>query len=135
MGTPTRRELFQATLEHVRRTGGTALPWERMPALSAEFEDLGDLLSTLHQRWYARFAARLDMVFEQSPADLAGAVRELWEQLTAEDPAWRAVLDAYREHPAVRVADERQRRLLAAATGGEVTELPGDQARAVEPAA
>lgn len=135
MGTPTRRELLQAALQHVRRTGDTSLPWERMPALSAEFDDLGDLLSTLHQRWHARFAARLDMVFEESPADLAAAVGDLWGQLAAEDPAWRAVLDAYREHPAVLAADERQRRLLAAATAGEVTELPSDRARPVAPAA
>lgn len=135
MGMPTRRELIQATLDQVRATGEPTVPWEGVPALSVGFEDLGDLLLTLHRRWYARFSARLDMLLEDPPTDIAVGVRELWEQLTAEDPAWRAVLDAYCEHPAVAEADERQRKLLATATAGEVPTLPTQMPQPAEPAA
>lgn len=71
--------------------------------------DRGHVLLTLHQRWYARFAAQLDALLEEQPADLADAVRELWASVTADDPTGQVLLDAYRTHPAVAAPEERQR--------------------------
>ncbi|MQA84051.1 MAG: hypothetical protein GEV03_05310 [Streptosporangiales bacterium] len=116
---PTRQELLRAVCEHVSRTGDATLPWGQVPGLESEFGSPDAVLLELHRRWYARFAARLDALLEDSPDDLAGAARDLWEELTAEDPARRALLDAYRDHPALAAAEERQRRLLWLATAGD----------------
>lgn len=112
------------------RPGDHTLPWTQIPGLAAEFRDVDALLLALHQRWYAHFAARLDAMLEDPPGDLPRAVRGLWETLVDEDPVWRAVLDAYRAHPKLAAADERQRQLLSMATFGEMELLPSDIPRA-----
>lgn len=124
MGRISRRELLQQVRDHVTRSGDPTLPWESLPELREEFRDAEDVILTLHQRWYARFAAHLDTVLEEPPADIPGAVHELWARLTAEDPRGRALLDAYRTRPAVARAEEQQRRLLFLATAGQLRQLP-----------
>jgi hypothetical protein len=124
MSNPSRRELLQGVRDHVARSGDPSLPWESLPGLQEEFRDTDDVILALHQRWYARFAAHLDGMLENPPDDLPGAVYELWERLTADDPAGRYLLDAYRTRPAVARAEEQQRLLLAQATAGELPQLP-----------
>lgn len=125
----TRSELLLAVVEHVRRTGGTVAWWSDVPGLAEEFGSADNVLRALHRRWYARLLARLDALLEDPPAEMPSAVTTAWEKLAAENPAWRALLDAYRGHPALRDAEERQQRLLGLAyvsAGRGAGRAPGD---------
>lgn len=122
---PTRRELLEAVCDHVRRTGDPTLPWGTVPGLEEEFGSPEGVLRELHRRWSARLFARLDALLESpdGDADPARAVAAAEDELAAEDPARRVLLEAYRDHPALVAAEQRQRDLLALATGDRAVAL------------
>lgn len=135
----TRSELLLAVVEHVRRTGDTVAWWGDVPGLADEFGSADNVLRALHRRWHVRLLARLDALLEDPPAEMPRAVTTAWEKLAAENPAWRALLHAYRGHPALRDAEARQRRLLdlayvsaapGAGTAPRTEPPPGDPPRA-----
>lgn len=114
----TRRELIQAVLDRVRRTGEPVLAWDEVPGLAEEFGEPDTLLREMYRRWYARFAARLDAALEEGQADPVEAAREVYRRLATETPEWRFVLDAHRDHPALAEAERQRRGLSSPATGG-----------------
>lgn len=92
----TRRALVNEVLDHVDRTGDPALPWAQVSGLAAEFNQPRDLLLALQHRWTTQFTARLDALLESPPGDWETAVQRLWNELAAEMPVLRRILD---EHP------------------------------------
>lgn len=112
-----RHRLVHAVLDDMARTGKPAVAAMFATAVDAEFGDFGGFLRDVQLRWYRAFDARLDMVLENEPDDLPGAVAELWRDLVDAMPAARRLLDNHAGHPALTPGDEHHRRTLRAATG------------------
>jgi hypothetical protein len=112
-----RHRLVHAVLDDIARTDRPAVAPRFAAAIDAEFGDLGGFLRDVQLRWYRAFDARLDALLEDEPADLPGAVAELWRELADTMPAARRLLDFHAGHAALAALDEHHRRTLRAATG------------------
>jgi hypothetical protein len=113
--THRRYELGNAVLAEVVATG--SVPQARLGEIEEVFGDFGTFLQDVRRRWGHVFDTRLDALLAERPADLDRAVRDLRREVDREQPACRALLDEYADHPALVMADAHHRRVLCAVTG------------------
>ncbi|HEX2175110.1 MAG TPA: hypothetical protein VHG70_04295 [Nocardioidaceae bacterium] len=120
-----RHRLVESALDRVRVLGvdELAVMEEQIRAEYAE-EGFDGFLRDVQRRWHRAFDARLDGVLESGVADTRAAVLMLWQHLAQTLPETRVVLDAYADHPALRAAEARHRRMLLTATGVDLATLP-----------
>ena len=109
-----RHRLVQAVLCEVGRTARPAVAAKFRADVHAEFGDFGGFLLEVQRRWYRAFDARLDMVLEHEPDDLAAAVADIWADLAETMPAARLLLDTHTDHPALRELHAHHRRSMRA---------------------
>ncbi len=134
--THRRYDLVHTVLDEVAKSGWPVVPTALRDEIDEVFGDFGTFLRDVQRRWYQTFDARLDDLLENPPDDLAGAVRELWQDLDRDQIAARVLLDGHAAHPALVAGDVGHRRSLLTATGVDQADLrtPAAPSRGVKPA-
>jgi len=123
--TNRRYDVLHAVLEEYADTA--AVSPASLVTIDVVFGGFGEFLLAVQRRWQRSFDARLDMVLEESPADLAGALRGLTRELGRDLAETRALLDAYAGHPVLAAGQERHRAAVRAATGIDQPEVAADR--------
>ncbi|CAB4709754.1 MAG: hypothetical protein F2667_07300 [Actinobacteria bacterium] len=94
---------------------GRPLTWD--DDLADAFDDLDDLLATLHGTWSRRLQCRIDLVLESGRLGLTEAVADAWAATARDLPGLRRALDEHAARPRVRALDRAEQRLVAIAAG------------------
>lgn len=118
-----RQRLMDGVLDEVAASGDWSLPRQRQPEISETFGDDAGFALALYPRWFSALSARLDVVLEELPADLAGAAEREATRLARERPAMIAVLAAYADDPALSAARRREEQYLDWAPGAHLPAL------------
>lgn len=114
--TPRRRDYLRAVLTTAQATGDAVAPWQVLGDVEGHFVDEDDLLLELHGAWVRLLVGRLHrgrIVADRTPADVC----DLYEELRAEHPTLRGILDAHGADPALREATAREHAMLARIAG------------------
>lgn len=117
---PGRAEAARA-LERAALTGGADIV--DRPELAA-FDGLDTALEYLHGRWVTHLGVAVDATLEASLAEPVTAIHLGWERVRSSHAGLAAILARHSTHPAVAVADQRHRAVLAAAIGCRPDQLP-----------
>ncbi|GLY86145.1 hypothetical protein [Actinoallomurus iriomotensis] len=112
----------------VARNGPGAIA-EWLPAIEAEFGDLGELLHDVQRRLHTAAEARLDALIEAPPAHPEASVMAVLDEVAETHPDLRRLVDAYASHPAVAEGTARFHRAVRAATGVDLTQVRSDRSR------
>ncbi|WP_030917516.1 hypothetical protein [Streptosporangium amethystogenes] len=98
-----RRTLAHIVLRDLTETGDVTVPiwWEE--EIQREFDGLGGFLAELSRQWWTAYAAHLDALIELGVDDPSQA----WDDVAAQMPQLRAVLDAYKDEVALAEAERR----------------------------
>jgi len=103
-----RRTLARTVLLDLTETGDVTVPpwWEG--EIQREFGGLGGFLAELSRQWWTAYAAHLDALIELGLDDPSQA----WDDVAAQMPQLRAVLDAHPGHEALAEAERRHCEVL-----------------------
>ncbi len=111
---------MRAVLERAQAEGDTIAPWRavdrRAGGVDQHFDDEGDLLVELHREWLRRLVGRLhrgEIVARRTVAD----VRDLYDEVAADHPTLRRILDTHRANPALWEPTAREHAMLARIAG------------------
>ena len=115
-----RRDYLRAVLAQAQHDGDVVAPWRSMTAELGEVEqhfvDEGELLVELHQEWLRALVGRLhrgEIVAQRS----IGNVRDLYDEVCADNPTLRGILDANRARPELWEPTDREHAMLARIAG------------------
>ncbi|MGH3736402.1 MAG: hypothetical protein ACRDT6_12395 [Micromonosporaceae bacterium] len=123
-----RAGVLRQVLARLDDTPGASVRWYDVPGVTEVFADREDLLRELHRVWANRLAARVDLALESDHHELAHSVMRAWQEVAAELPALRRVLDHHAGDPAIWYATRREHRMLAVAAGLAILDDPEDHA-------
>lgn len=111
-----RRSVLRDIVRHAQETGDTVAPWRQVAGTDGPFVDEADVLLEVHREWVRSLVARLhhrEIVAERTPV----RVRDLYDEVRAEHPTLRAILDANAAHPALWEPTAQEHALLARIAG------------------
>lgn len=111
-----RRKVMREVIEVAKQTGDPLAPWAQVQGAGTWFADDVDLLLEVHREWVRVLVSRLhqgQIVAERTPV----GVRDLYDDLAAEHPTLRAILDAHEAHPALWEPTAQEHALLARIAG------------------
>jgi hypothetical protein len=111
-----RGAVLQLVLERARVDPGDPGLFVDLPDIQKLFGGPDGVLLALEHRWTTHLAAKLDQAIEDgAPPNTA------WNELTAEQPELRAVLDRYaRRSPSLRAAQHAERGMIGAHFNAQV---------------
>lgn len=125
-----RRQAIRAVLDRARTTTDEREPWRAVPEAILHFSDDADVLDALHREWLRALVSRLhggEIVAERSPE----AVRDLYEEIRADHPTMRRILEQHKSEPTLVEAVEREHAMLARLAGLVSDDTPQPLAAAV----
>ena len=102
-------------------TGDYTAPWRSDPSVWEHFSTEADILVHLQKSWRNALAGAIYVAMEQggpSGSDLTTTVDTVFETIARRHRGVRAVLEAHREHPAIRAAMAKEETLLASLRAG-----------------
>lgn len=115
-----RRDYMRAVLAQAQAANDTTAPWRALDRdlgdAELHFDDEGDLLVELHREWLRVLVARLHrgrIVAQRTVAD----VRDLYDEVCADHPTLRRILDTHRANPALWEPTAREHAMLARIAG------------------
>lgn len=115
-----RREFMRQVIMVAQRTGDAVAPWDGVEVadqpMERHFSDEAELLVELHREWLRLLVGRLhrgEIVAQRSPAN----VRDLYDELCADHPTLRGILDAHAVEPALWEPTAREHAMLARISG------------------
>lgn len=118
--TVRRRDYMRAVLAAARAQDDAVAPWRVLEAtlgdVEQHFDDEDDLLVELHREWLRMLVARLhrgEIVAVRS----VGNVRDLYDEVVAEHPTLRRILDTHRANPALWEPTAAEHAMLARIAG------------------
>lgn len=104
-----RRDLARVVLRDLAETGEVTVPARWEEEVRREFGGLDGLLAELSRQWWTACAAHLDALVELGPGDPC----RVWDDVAAQSPWLRVVLDAHAASPALAEAEWRHREALS----------------------
>ena len=122
-----RRDFMRAVLTSAKASGNTIAPWRGVGDVDLHFDDEADLLVELHREWLRLLVARLHRG-EIVPQRTAANVRDLYDEICADNPTLRGILDAHTANPALWEPTAREHGLLARIAGLVPDDAPWEQA-------
>ena len=111
-----RRDFMRAVLSSAQTTGDKIAPWQRVGDVDLHFDDEADLLVELHREWLRLLVGRLhrgEIVSQRTAAN----VRDLYDEITSDNPTLRGILDAHVANPALWEPTAREHAMLARIAG------------------
>jgi hypothetical protein len=126
----SRRGYLRAVLESARVTDDVVAPWTRVPGLDAAFASEADLLVDLHQEWIRLLVGRIHrggVVAQRTPAN----VRDLVDEVRAENPTLRRILDTHEADPALWSPTAKEHAMLARVAGLATDDASTERASAL----
>ena len=115
-----RRDYLRAVLAQAQHSGDAVAPWRSLAGelggVEEHFVDEDELLVELHQEWLRALVARLhrgEIVAQRSVAN----VRDLYDEVCADNPTLRGILDANRAQPSLWEPTDREHAMLARIAG------------------
>jgi hypothetical protein len=115
-----RRNYLRAIVAQARHDGDDVAPWRSLGGalgtVDQLFVDEGELLVELHQEWLRALVARLhrgEIVAQRTVA----SVRDLYDEVCADNPTLRRILDANQAQPALWEPTGREHAMLARIAG------------------
>jgi hypothetical protein len=115
-----RRDFMRAVLAQAQAENDATAPWRALDralgGVDQHFDDEGDLLVELHREWLRVLVARLhrgQIVAQRTVAN----VRDLYDEVCAEHPTLRRILDTHRANPALWEPTAREHAMLARIAG------------------
>ena len=115
--TARRRDYLRAVLARAQEHDETVAPWTRdLEGLEMHFDDEDDLLVELHREWLRLLVGRLhrgEIVARRT----ASNVRDLYDEVCAEHPTLRRILDSHEANPALWEPASREHAMLARIAG------------------
>jgi hypothetical protein len=111
-----RRDCIRQVLDRARASGDHVAPWRAVAEVADRFADEADLLVELHREWLRLLVGRLHrggIVPRRTPAN----VRDLHDEVAAEHPTLRELLDAHAAHPALWEPTAAEHAMLAVLAG------------------
>ena len=124
-----RYRLVHYAAADVARSGQPGLTrW--LPAIEAEYGNVGNFLADIQRRCFTTALARLDSVIETSPADPKAPVAAVFAEVASVYPDLWQVLADHAGHPALAEGSALFRRSVLARTGIDPAPLlPGGSPR------
>jgi hypothetical protein len=110
-----RARALRTAVDRIEASGGVELP--SGDGLDGAFADRTDLLVALHDLWTRRLDARVEVALELDERLPEESVTSAWQEVAAELPEVRRVLDRYQHDPALQRSQRHEYRLLAVAAG------------------
>jgi hypothetical protein len=110
-----RARALRTAVDRIEASGGAELPYD--DGVDGAFADRTDLLVALHDLWTRRLDARVEMALELDERLPEESVTSAWQEVAAELPEVRRVLDRHQEEPALQRSQRHEYRLLAVAAG------------------
>lgn len=98
--------------------GDYTAPWRTSPSVWEHFSSEADILIHLQKTWRNALAGAIYVAMEQGGDDLTTTVDTAFETVARRHRGVRAVLEAHRDHPAIRVAMAKEETLLASLRAG-----------------
>lgn len=114
-----RYALAHALADDVQRAGPSAIRG-REAEINEVYGGLDQALQDIQYRWYHAFHAAADVLLEDGGSTDPAAV---WRSTAKTHGSYRAVLDAFADHPALAEGEEYHRIKLLAATGKDQRQL------------
>ena len=111
-----RRDFMRAVLSSAQSTGDKIAPWHRVGDVDLHFDDEADLLVELHREWLRLLVGRLHRG-EIVPQRTAANVRDLYDEISADNPTLRGILDTHIANPALWEPTAREHAMLARIAG------------------
>jgi hypothetical protein len=116
ISTLRRRDVMRTVLDISRANGDARAPWREIDDVDKHFDDEAEVLVELHREWVRVLLGRLhggQIVAQRTPAN----VRDLYDDLCAEHPTLRGILDANDANPALWDPTVREHAMLARIAG------------------
>ena len=126
-----RYRLVHYAAADVARSGQPGLTrW--LPAIEAEYGNVGNFLADIQRRCFTTALARLDAVIETNPADPKAPVAAVFAEVASACPDLWQVLHDHAGHPALAAGSARFRHCVLAGTGVDPAALlPGSSRRSM----
>lgn len=129
-----RRDFMRAVLAQAQAENDATAPWRALDlatgGVDQHFDDEGDLLVELHREWLRVLIARLhrgQIVAQRTVAN----VRDLYDEVCAEHPTLRRILDTHRANPELWEPTAREHAMLARIAGLVTDDTTVDDAAAL----
>jgi hypothetical protein len=120
---------MRAVLENARATGDLVAPWVPVPEVGTLFLDADDLLVELHREWARLLVGRLHRGAITAQRTTAN-VRDLYDEVAADNPTLRQLLDAHVANPALWEPTALEHAMLARLAGLAPDGTPSEAAAA-----
>ena len=103
------------------QSGDYTAPWRTSPSVWEHFSTEADILIHLQKAWRNALAGAIYVAMEQDgqgDADLTSTVDTAFDTVARRHRGVRAILEAHRDHPAIRAAMAKEETLLASLRAG-----------------
>lgn len=111
-----RRAVMREIVRTAQETGDVVAPWTAVEDVEAHFADDEEVLLEVHREWVRVLVARLhagEIVAERTAVD----VRDLYDEVAADYPTLRSILDTHDTHPVLWEPTAQEHALLARIAG------------------